>query len=50
MTGPAHIKIVDKYKSKKNDKSSYYLVEHGITYRKFRYGPNIFHAIMVPYT
>ena len=32
----------------KNEKLPYYLNEHGITYRKIRDGPNIFHAIMVP--
>ena len=35
-------KIIDKGKSKKNDKTTYYLDEHDITYRKTRDGPNIF--------
>ena len=34
--------------SKKNDKTPYYIDEHGITYSKMRNGPNIFYAIMVP--
>ena len=33
-----------------NNETHYYLVEHGITYRKIRDGPNAFHAIMVPNT
>ena len=32
----------------KNNEISYYLDEHGITYRKIRDGPNIFYAIKVP--
>ena len=43
-------KITEKCKSKKNDKTSNYLDEHGITYRKIMDRPNIFHAIMVPNT
>ena len=31
----------------KNDKIPYHLEKHGITYRKIRERPNIFHAIMV---
>ena len=41
-------KITKICKSKKNEKIPYYLDEHGITYRKIRDGPNVFHAILVP--
>ena len=41
-------KLNAKYKSAKNNETPYYLDEHGITYRKIRDRPNIFHAIMVP--
>ena len=40
-------KLIDKCKSTENDKIPYHLDEHGITYRKIRDGPNIFHAMMV---
>ena len=43
-------KIFDKCKSMKNDKPPYYLEEYGITYRKNRDWPNIFHTFMVPNT
>ena len=47
----AHIsEIVTKWKSKKCDKTLYYLDKHGIWYRKIMDGPNIFHAAMVPQT
>ena len=40
-------KVIYKCKSKKNDKTLYYLDQHGTTYRKSRDGPTIFHATMV---
>ena len=43
-------KIIDKCKSKKNDKTPYYLDEHGITYRKIGDGSNVFHANMICYS
>ena len=42
--------IIDKCKLKVNDNTHYYLDEHGITYRKIREGPHLFHTIMVPNT
>ena len=43
-------KIVDNCKSKKNNKTSYSLDEHGITYRNIRDGPNVFHKFMAHHT
>ena len=41
-------KIINKSKSKYHDKTPYYFDEHGIAYRKFKDGSNIFHTVMVP--
>ena len=43
-----YTKKVPECKSKKFVKILYYLVNHGVTYRKIKDGPNIFHAVMVP--
>ena len=40
------MKLIAKWKFTKNNETPYYLDKHGITYRKIRDGPNIFHVVM----